>query len=391
MEDLVIEKMLRNDATPQIKGIMYQFLVALEYCFSLKEGQSLFVEHFGDVAILSNGSTNFGDAVEVKLYDEGNLTLKHHNFLNTIYNWMQDDYDINEYQNLVLFTTQPLNEEFKEWYGLVVDERQSSLLVNYSKYIEKHKDDKEPGATVKQNIKQMQYVLDRKDKLHNVLEKLELLDSQPKFDEKYEYLCKTYLAMIVNSRSKRMCISAFLGVIITSILDKKIWHICYEDFQQLKEILCAKFATQKFLFPQVSDIDVDGENFSEEEFPFVRKLLDIQVDDEDFERCIYDYACVTELLKDDAEEPILAHDIRNFRKRLNDEYLVVRSSRKALLRRDADEDSIVSQSKAFMWDLFRMSKTDVPFAPYSDVDQYVYNGMYHHMANELDSIKWRLK
>ena len=37
------------DSTSTIKGMIFQFLVALERCFEMQEGQSVYIERFGDV------------------------------------------------------------------------------------------------------------------------------------------------------------------------------------------------------------------------------------------------------------------------------------------------------------------------------------------------------
>ena len=40
------------DSTSTIKGMIFQFLVALERCFEMQEGQSVYIERFGDVSVI---------------------------------------------------------------------------------------------------------------------------------------------------------------------------------------------------------------------------------------------------------------------------------------------------------------------------------------------------
>ena len=58
-------KKLSFDSTPTLKGIVFQFLVALDRCFEMRDGESVYIETFGDVSVLGgNDSTQ----IESKYY-----------------------------------------------------------------------------------------------------------------------------------------------------------------------------------------------------------------------------------------------------------------------------------------------------------------------------------
>ena len=68
------------DASESVEGIIYQFYVALDRCFKLKESESLYVEREGDVSTAT-------EQLEVKRYNDA-LTDSHINFWNTLNNWL---------------------------------------------------------------------------------------------------------------------------------------------------------------------------------------------------------------------------------------------------------------------------------------------------------------
>ena len=45
-------KKISFDSTSSVKGVLFQFLIALERCFEMQEGQSVYIETYGDVSIL---------------------------------------------------------------------------------------------------------------------------------------------------------------------------------------------------------------------------------------------------------------------------------------------------------------------------------------------------
>ena len=44
-------KKLSFDSTSTLKGIVFQFLVALDRCFEMQEGESVYIETFGDESL----------------------------------------------------------------------------------------------------------------------------------------------------------------------------------------------------------------------------------------------------------------------------------------------------------------------------------------------------
>ena len=57
---------LKFDSTSSIKGVLFQFIIALERCFKMQEGQSIYIETYGDVSVL--GSLFDSKQIESKFY-----------------------------------------------------------------------------------------------------------------------------------------------------------------------------------------------------------------------------------------------------------------------------------------------------------------------------------
>ncbi|NCD00414.1 MAG: hypothetical protein EOL95_12045 [Bacteroidia bacterium] len=82
----MVSEKLHHDATETIRPIFYQCYVALEKCFNLLENESVYIEKYGDVTVLSETASS---QTEVKNYKK-DLTNLDHNIWNTLKNWLND-------------------------------------------------------------------------------------------------------------------------------------------------------------------------------------------------------------------------------------------------------------------------------------------------------------
>ena len=122
---------LKFDSTLSIKGVLFQFLIALERCFEMQEGQSVYIETYGDVSVL--GSLSDSKQIESKFYKKA-LTDSDKNVWKSIYNWMREDFPIDTFSSLILLTTQkvPIGSAWLNWNGKNPSERMN-VLINIKK------------------------------------------------------------------------------------------------------------------------------------------------------------------------------------------------------------------------------------------------------------------
>ena len=81
------------DSTSTTKGMIFQFLVALERCFEMQEGQFVYIERFGDVSVIGDEGAI---QIESKYYKR-DLTDLDENIWNSISNWMDSSFSLEEF------------------------------------------------------------------------------------------------------------------------------------------------------------------------------------------------------------------------------------------------------------------------------------------------------
>lgn len=163
------ENIIKNNATEVAEAFVYQFLVALDYCFKLKEGETLYFECYGDVSISKE------EQIEVKKYKKP-LTNYSENFWKTLVNWLDKNFENNHYKKLLLLTTQNISSYSKltNWNTLNAEQK----LKRIEELIKNYHQRKRKSTRL---LKYFEIIIKiDKNILKNVLEKFEILDKNLK-------------------------------------------------------------------------------------------------------------------------------------------------------------------------------------------------------------------
>lgn len=399
---------IRSDASSQIAGFLYQFVVALEYCFKLIPGQNLYIEKYGDVAIKEDGSYN-NDAlevsIEIKLYTD-KLDINHHNLLNTLFNWLEEDFHFTEYQHLILYTTQTIKEKslLKGWNHKTKEERFRIIEESYTKYLEENKqkiDDKDVSKfkTIKENARLIQRVLypvsekdgtpnkkASKELIYKLLERVVIIDSCKNLENKYDELMQ--YAKGVKESLRESFINSLLGYIISPRNINNGWKISEEHFTRQVQTITSEMAPRSLIFPDAPNIIINNNDYNDA--LFVKKLK--QIDYKKIPEAVINFAKTTRLLTSEFNRPSVEKNLVDFQDELFRLYnLKYDNAIDELIDSiELTDESIKRKSRIFLRNL--ISEThNIKFEPYGVTKMYFSEGMCHYMANDnKQNIKWLL-
>ena len=268
---------LSNDASESIGAIVYQFYVALDKCFELEPGESVYIEKFGDVS-------NSTEQIEVKHYSDS-LTDAHLNFWNTIKNWTSDNFEDSKFKYLILLTTQDFGPttKFASWNESTIDERLTILsqikdeaILRYSKALEKDKNKKKS-----QSLQLMELVLEpgSADRLKDVLIKVIIADSSPLPKDYYDRIKTRYLKGIP-AVNKEVAMQSALGLIVNPEIINGTFEITEEIFSKQFQEITAQYNSTTIIFPKKHlEITVDESERSKHlNENYIKKILEIEYD-----------------------------------------------------------------------------------------------------------------
>lgn len=394
-----IDTTIRGDATPQIKGFLYQFLVALKFCFEMKAGQTLYIEKFGDLAIKAKeegGSLS----VETKQYSD-KIHLLHHNVVNTLYNWSQPNFHQEQYTKLILITTQEIrddddllkvvNQSASDLYTTVTDIFKSELARIKQKLEEEKK--KDPNAKLSKEQQNIVNLLDyltaesQKDIVEEIVEKWVLNAGCYDFHDLYDDILNRYASML-EDRKRELYIDGLFAMIINPGIVEKGWCIRREEFEKRQQELNADFSLKTITFPTI------GEPSEEEQKGlgsslFVEKLRIVQLENE-ITQAIHDYVKTNNLILQEIKgRPVRDDGLERYKANLQRVFKQQYNLHTIQFKYDPNKDVFKSSQQFY----YAMQNACIPVAlePFNTVDVFFAQGVLHILADDKTlNVKWEI-
>ena len=368
---------LSFDSTPSVKGVLFQFLIALERCFEMQEGQSVYIETYGDVSVL--GSLSDSKQIESKLYKKA-LTDSDKNVWKSIYNWMREDFPIDTFSSLILLTTQkvPIGSAWLNWNGKNPSERME-VLRNIKKSFDSR------GRKNKNLVTYMNVIFEAKNATRlSHIAKMLYIDSISMDGNQYHKCLQEKYGKSVPNIQKGKYINHMFGYILNPDIVKQNWRITYDDFAREVEEVTKTLVENTAVFPtkvklaDIKESDYDG-------YAFVEKIKDIKYD-EAITGAIDDYVHTASMIQQELEKSeTKKNSLLQYEENLKGSYTA--KYRKA--SRNYDDGERIAKSQDFYDDM--TGSSDITFHTYNSVDLYFHNGMLHIMADENDELVWLLK
>ena len=369
---------LKFDSTSSIKGVLYQFFVALEQCFKMREGQAVYIETYRDVSVLGNLFDS--KQIESKLYKKA-LTDSDKNVWKSLYNWMREDFPIDQFGYLVLLTTQkvPMGSAWLNWNDKTPSERMAVLRNIKKSFDSRKRKDKDLAAY-------MTAIFDAKNatRLSQVAKMLYIDSISMDGNQYHKYLQEKYGKHIPNIQQGKY-INHMFGYILNPDIVSHNWTITYEEFIREAEEITKTLVENTAVFPmklKLTDIqknDYDG-------YAFVEKIKDIKYGDDIILEAIDDYVHTASIIEQElGKSETKKNSLLQYEENLKGSFAA--KYRKA--SRTCNDSERITKSQDFYDDM--TGSSDITFHTYNNVDLYFHNGMLHMIADENDELVWLLK
>lgn len=361
------------NASASAQGIIHQFYIGLNKCFSLVSGERLYIERYGDISV-SNGCQ-----IEVKNYS-GELTDVHENIWKTLKNWLHPNFNPSLYESLILLTTQSFSSlsSFFKWNTLNLSQKFTVLNDIYEEYNRRNK-----KSEITKGL--LDYVMSdmNKAKLEIIIDKFIITTGCSNGEELFNQI-KDQHGKGVFPENRDDFINSLLGYIISPpIANTSGWEICFEDFSAEVAKYTDLYRTKTFIFPSPSNIKFDAKQY--DEHMFVQKIKEIEYEDE-VPYAISDYIQTNDIIINDLKKHTIPPKVYEM---YNDNLAQIHSQEYRAAKRHCPNDDVIGASQDFYDEIFR--KPVPPFANFSMTPLFFRNGMIHGLVDDNNrNLKWKL-
>lgn len=365
---------LQNDSTATFKPIIYQFYIALEKCFELVGDEKVYIEKYGDITV--------SDKLQIEFKDyKTDLTDLDHNIWKTLKNWLDYEFEIKHYISLILLTTQNfgVNTVFKDWNTKDKNQKKDTLIKIASNDIKSETTRKLIDIVMRK---------DSKDKLSDILEKFEIIDSQVNDDEFYGQLKEKYCRGILSVNQDDF-INSLMGYIISPPITSNGWEITNNNFTLRFKALTEEYNSKAITFPKkyLGATITEAEKEKHLEYLFVKKIEDIDYYDLKHD-AISDFINTRKTISNELAHYIGKNEYESYEEEIYRTYSV--NYRNLLL--DTDLSNQIKNSKKLY---NNCTGSNIPnFRNFNDTPSYFMNGFLHEMADENVKdkiITWKIK
>lgn len=394
-----IDTTIRGDASPQVKGFLYQFLVALQFCFEMKKNQTLYIEKFGDLAVKAEEDGG-RLSVECKHYSD-KIHLLHHNVINTLYNWAQPNFHQEQYEKLFLITTQEIRENDVLWK--VAKCKGENLYQSFTNVFkaeikridDKLEEEKKVGSKARlssdqeKTIKQLEYICadERKTEVKEILNKLIINVECLDYKDLYDSIVNRYGSML-EERKSELYIDGLFAMIINPGVVEKGWSIKREDFEKRQKELNLDFTAKTISFPTIGEPSYEEQQGLGSSL-FVEKLRIVNLEKE-IARAIHDYVKTNNLIMNEIKGRSVRDDgLEKYKENLRKVYEGKYNEFTVDFNYDPQQNKFKSSHKFYQ--AMQNACINVQMAPFGSVDVYFARGVLHILADDrtLD-VKWEI-
>jgi hypothetical protein len=216
----------------------------------MTKGQSVFVEHYGDVA------TSQTEQVEIKRYQDS-LTDSHVNFWKTLSNWMQDGFDQSKYSSLILQTTQDYGADsrLRTWNDSSVADRLKILADIHSEGEARERNRKpqslDKTRVVPESLRFQRGVLhpSKAAKLRDVVGRVVIAANSPDLEPLYELMRQRHCKGILTAKQPDY-LNALIGFVMSpGVVSDPRWEITYDQFTAKVKELTSRYCRDTREFP----------------------------------------------------------------------------------------------------------------------------------------------